>query len=86
MFRLFQIGDKILIALSFNQLYISLKFHLFTLMFFAKHSIIKRLTNIDLYYNTFRVRGIQVSELQTDSRSQLTLIRKSIEVTSNGIK
>lgn len=59
MFRLFQIGDKILIALSFNQLYISLKFHLFTLMFFAKHSIIKRLTNNDLYYNTFRVRGIQ---------------------------
>lgn len=59
MFRLFQIGEKILIALSFSQLFISLKFHLFTLMFFAKHSIIKRLTNIDLYYNTFRVRGIQ---------------------------
>lgn len=44
-------GYKILIALSFNQ-YILLKFHLFTLMFFAKHLIIERLTNIDFYYNT----------------------------------
>lgn len=62
MFRLFQIGNKILLALSFNQLYISLKFHLFTLMFFAKHSIIKRLESVEY---SGKLNGLRITDWLT---------------------
>lgn len=40
-------------------------------MFFAKHLIIERLTNIDFYYNTYKSEVWTVSEFKTDDYNSL---------------